>query len=154
MNSPKKNDQSGCGLKRLFILMIFLLPLTINAQQPGVAINNTGNPPDPSAMLDVSASKMGVLIPRISILDLPAFPAPGLLVYVYDLDPGFWYYDGFTWSRLMRTTDEKWKGNPDIYYANGKVAIGTSLPTVALDVESNSATADGLDINLTGTGDP
>ena len=81
--------RSGIAGWLCWICTVASAPLTA---QTGVSINSTGTPPDPKAMLDVSASDKGILIPRISMLMLPASPPAGLLVYVQDLDPGFWYY--------------------------------------------------------------
>lgn len=94
--------------------------------QPGVAINITGTPPDPSAILDVSSLNKGILIPRIdqltgaqdntTIVD----PATGLLIYskINGGDPGF-YYNSSTipnsplWEKLAidnpTETYNKWR---------------------------------------------
>ncbi|MEI6765645.1 MAG: glycine-rich protein [Bacteroidota bacterium] len=49
----------------------------------GTAINATGNPPDPSAGLDISFNDKGVLIPRMSEIDRNAIvnPASGLMIF-------------------------------------------------------------------------
>jgi|GEM_PF-2538794 len=146
---------TAAGYARVIIaLCLTACSFFLKAQEPGVSINTTGNPPDPSAILDVTSADKGILIPRISMLSLPMTPAPGLLVYIYDADAGFWYYDGMGWFKVMRTVDQRWYGNPDIFYTGGKVGIGTMYPSVSLDVESSSPSSDGLDINNTGTGDP
>lgn len=135
-------------------ICVMMSSLTMRAQDNGVSINNTGNPPDPSAMLDVTSSEKGILIPRISMINLPVAPAPGLLIYIVDVDPGFWYFDGGGWRKLMRTVDQKWFGSPDIYFMGGRAGIGTIYPSAILDLENSGSTGDGLDINNTGSGDP
>lgn len=67
-----------------------------------IAVNNTGNPPDSAAMLDISSSNRGFLIPRIDFNDRPD-PAPaGLLIFVIANGPygnnAFYFYDGTMWK--------------------------------------------------------
>ncbi|MFZ4522409.1 MAG: hypothetical protein ACOYNC_11930, partial [Bacteroidales bacterium] len=90
-----------------FVAMIMLISSSSFAQ---VSINTTGNQPDNSAMLDVSATNKGVLIPRIALtgtndVTTVSSPAASLLVYntatVSDVTPGFYYYDGAAWKRLV-----------------------------------------------------
>jgi len=70
--------------------------------QTGVAINTTGAEPDNSAMLDVSGSDKGILIPRMTETQRTAIgsPAKGLLVYQNDGTEGFYYYTGSSWTRM------------------------------------------------------
>ena len=81
----------------LTIAFCNLLPTFIGTAfaQQGVSINNTGNPPDNSAMLDVSSANKGVLVPRMTEVQKLAIttPANGLLIYQTDNIIGFWYYD-------------------------------------------------------------
>ncbi|HRS54804.1 MAG TPA: hypothetical protein P5250_08880, partial [Bacteroidales bacterium] len=49
----------------LFILMMFF-SFNKSSAQGGAAINTTGNPADPSAMLDISSTTKGILIPRMT----------------------------------------------------------------------------------------
>jgi hypothetical protein len=75
----------------------------INAQNVG--INQTGSDPDNSAMLDVSATNKGFLVPRMTKTQkfLIPNPANGLLVYQTDDTSGFWYYEQNQWVPLMRS---------------------------------------------------
>jgi hypothetical protein len=72
-----------------------------------VSINTTGNVPDGSAMLDVSATNKGILVPRVALTgttDATTIftPATSLLVYntatVSDVVPGYYYNSGSTAS--------------------------------------------------------
>jgi hypothetical protein len=72
-----------------------------------VSINTTGNLPDVSAMLDVSAANKGILVPRVALTGTTdavtiAAPATSLLVYntatVNDVIPGYYYNSGSTGS--------------------------------------------------------
>jgi hypothetical protein len=90
-------------------LLLFATALLLGIQsyaQTGVAINTTGNEPDTSAMLDVSSTEKGMLIPRMTEAQRTAIaiPAKGLLVYQNDGTEGFYYYDGSAWTRLSSGT--------------------------------------------------
>lgn len=54
--------------------------------------------PDPSAMLDITATGKGILIPRMPMASRPATPATGLLIYQTDNTPGFYVYNGSAWT--------------------------------------------------------
>ncbi len=126
----------------------------LSGQTTGVSINSSGAPPDPKAMLDVSAADKGILIPRISMLMLPAAPPTGLMVYVQDLDPGFWYYTGTAWAKLLPAAEEKWQGTPNIFYSAGNVGIGTTAPSLKLAIDASGTSDNGINLNHSGSGDP
>jgi uncharacterized protein (TIGR02145 family) len=81
-----------------------LLPTAVFAQ--GVAINTTGAAADSSAMLDVSSTTKGILIPRITEAQKLAItsPATGLLIYQTDNAAGFWYFNGTIWVQSITGT--------------------------------------------------
>lgn len=58
--------------------------------------------PDPSSLLDLSASDKGLLVPRLNTIQRIAIvlPATGLLVYDTD-DNSFWYFDGTVWVQAI-----------------------------------------------------
>jgi hypothetical protein len=80
-------------------LVSVLHPAYTHAQS--VAINADSSLPDPSAILDLKSSIKGFLAPRMTQAqrDLIAIPAIGLLIYQTDNTPGFYYYDGASWTR-------------------------------------------------------
>jgi len=88
--------------RKLLLFATFLLLGIQTYAQTGVAINTTGNDPDTSAMLDVSSTEKGILIPRMTEADRTAIasPANGLLVYQNDGTVGFYYFDGTVWKNL------------------------------------------------------
>ena len=63
--------------------MIFFT-IRISAQE-GVAINKANANPDASALLDISSTEKGILIPRMTQTQRSAIAAPanGLLIYQY-----------------------------------------------------------------------
>jgi hypothetical protein len=85
----------------LVCLMIALFASKASAQSQNVSINTTGNVPDNSAILDVSSTDKGLLIPRMTTAQRTAIllPATGLLVYDTNFDQ-FWYFDGTIWVTI------------------------------------------------------
>lgn len=66
-----------------------------------VGINSDNSNPDASAMLDVSSTDKGLLIPRMDSTSRQGIsnPANGLLVFDTDFN-SFWYYTNSTWLNL------------------------------------------------------
>ncbi len=66
-----------------------------------VAINTNNSDPDGSAMLDISSSDRGVLIPRMSSDERENINNPANGLMVYDMaDLAFYYFNGQEWLRL------------------------------------------------------
>jgi hypothetical protein len=93
-------------IRKLFLFIFILLFNFSNIfAQGGVAVNNTGVPPDHSAILDVSSNCKGLLIPRViltSIYDTITIPNPALSLLVYNFGTvlfpaGFYYWNGSQW---------------------------------------------------------
>ncbi len=83
----------------------------INNDGDGVLISNTGvyidvltKTADKDAILDLESDDKGIMIPRLTAANRPATPNTGLLIYQVDNTPGFYYYDGTTWTRIDNTT--------------------------------------------------
>jgi|GEM_PF-768657 len=85
---------------QIALALVFTLGLSVSVQSQNVAISNDGSDPDPSAMLDIKAEAMGLLIPRIIESNRPASPATGLLIFQIDNGPGFYFYDGTGWQKI------------------------------------------------------
>jgi hypothetical protein len=89
-------------MKKLSIFLIAnVIAINFAFSQNGVSINTTGNPADNSAMLDVSSTSKGLLIPRVALTDIHdgltiLLPATSLLVYNTGgaLAAGYWYNSG------------------------------------------------------------
>ena len=127
------------------ILIIIVIMLSYNASlMAQVGINTTT--PDPSSMLDIQSTEKGLLIPRMTLVERNNIPSPaqGLMVYQTDNTPGFYYYNGSTWSAIVAAEDDKWiVQGVNMYNANtGKVGIGTSSPDAPLDIEATNAAID------------
>lgn len=93
-------------LRSLPAVAVIGLTATVNAQNRGVAVNATGAAPNDMAILDVSSTTKGMLIPRMTLAQRNAIAAPipqGLTVYVDDAvntNDGFWIREYNTWVRL------------------------------------------------------
>jgi len=87
-------------LKNIYFLLIFIVIFNINLYSQGVAINTTGSIADSSAILDISASNKGLLIPRMSEIERNAIikPAVGLLIFNTTTNC-FNFWDGNLWKQ-------------------------------------------------------
>ena len=102
---------------RLFAIACVISTMAVfNARSQSnqnVSINNTGNPPDPSAVLDVNSANKGMLIPRVSLqstTDITTISSPANSLLVYNTNAsmtgggvGFWYWDvaANAWQKLL-----------------------------------------------------
>ena len=70
--------------------------LSIPIWAQGIAINDNGVSPNGAAMLDVSSTSKGVLIPRMTKAQRDAIgtPVASLMIYQTDNTPGFYFHDG------------------------------------------------------------
>lgn len=104
------------------ILLCYLLfvGFRLSAQ---VAISNSTNPPNSSAMLDIQSTNKGLLLPRIDFNNVPANPATGLLFYITANGPfgnGLYIYDGVGWRMLGSSTFylEQHTGGGIVFYVD------------------------------------
>ena len=126
-------------MKKLIPFLLLFLSYSALAQ---VGINATGTAPAPSAMLDVSSTNKGVLVPRMNAVQKGNIPnkVEGLMVYDTDAHQ-FSYWTGSVWVNFGTTASiAGWvtSGN-NIYNANtGNVGIGTTAPKEKLEINSGS----------------
>ncbi len=80
-------------MKRNLLIGICIILLSTGSYGQ-VAINETGASPDSSAILDISSTNKGLLIPRVTTAERNAIGTTqtGLLVYDTDTE-SFWYFD-------------------------------------------------------------
>jgi hypothetical protein len=68
----------------------------------GVAINTTGDPPHPSARLDVTHTSKGLLLPRLTSAQRDAVINPAVGLIIFNTTAGrIEYWRGNQWMRLM-----------------------------------------------------
>jgi hypothetical protein len=85
---------------KLTLVVSLLLGITFNAYTQNIGINNPT--PDASALLDLTSSTQGLLIPRMSSIDRNLIPAPATGLIVYDLTLSrFMFYNGVSWNGLL-----------------------------------------------------
>lgn len=82
-------------------ILLFLGSQFLFSQTDNVGIGTTT--PDNSAILDLSTTARGFLVPRMTSAQRTAItsPAQGLLVYQIDGTDGFYYYNGTLWLRIL-----------------------------------------------------
>ncbi|MCF8258056.1 MAG: hypothetical protein K9J06_10895 [Flavobacteriales bacterium] len=119
------------------VLCLGLAANTASAQD-GVLIDYVGTTRDASAILDVRSATQGVMVPRVALTTgtgsaAPvAAPAASLLIYntatVGDVTPGYYYWNGTGWTRLMsgNTTPLTGTGTAD-YLARWTSTTGLSI---------------------------
>lgn len=86
----------------IFFLVFVHFQLSYNLLSAQIGIGTTN--PDASAKLQIDATTQGVLLPRLTLIQMQAIsnPASGLLVYCTNCNPvGFRFYNGSAWSELM-----------------------------------------------------
>jgi len=81
----------------LFVLLLISF-LCVKAQNVGIGTVQ----PNGSAILDVTSTSQGILIPRMTEAQriLIPLPAQGLMVYQTDIDTGFYFFKGTAWKNL------------------------------------------------------
>jgi len=81
-------------MKKSLLVLVTILMLTTSSFAQ-VAINTDGATPDASAILDISSTDKGLLIPRMTTDNRINNITPVTSLMVYDTDTeSFWYYDG------------------------------------------------------------
>ena len=112
--------------KIIFLVIVLSIGLNTIGQ---VAINNDGSEPDGSAMLDVKSTNRGLLIPRMTQIEISAIsnPANGLIVFS-DTDNKFYGYVAI---------DNEWK---EILYGTGTIIPWNCGDVIIDDRDSQSYT--------------
>ena len=140
-------------MKTLLITLLVATALFARAQ---VSVNMTGTPADSSAMLDVSSTSKGMLVPRMTLAqrNLIIKPATGLMIYQTNNTPGFYYNSGTptapAWALVGGTTGQWLTNGTSLYYNAGNVGIGISTPTTKLEVAGGDALLNGLTVGKGG----
>ncbi len=105
---------------KYIVPIVLLLLMHFNGFSQNVGINSSGATPDASAGLDVDFTDKGILIPRVALTSITdattiASPTASLLIYntasvgtvPNNIFPGFYYWDGNGWARLMNNASQK-----------------------------------------------
>lgn len=87
-------------------LLFACVLVSLNHYSQNVAINATGAAPVASAMLDITSTTSGLLIPRMTSVQRVAIASPATGLKVYDTTTGsFWYFNGTVWVELLGTNN-------------------------------------------------
>ena len=87
-------------------LFYFLIVFSSVSFSQNVAINATGAAPVASAMLDITSTTRGLLIPRMSSVDRGFIASPATGLQVYDTTTGtFWWFNGVIWVEQLGTNN-------------------------------------------------
>lgn len=125
------------------IITLIIVTYSFLAQAQNVGINSTGAAPANCAMLDITASDKGLLVPRVALTNVTIYspligtPVAGLLVYSTAAPTGgngtgYYYWTGTLWANLI---DNITPGNP--WYVGGN--IGTTASTAAYGSTINNS---------------
>jgi hypothetical protein len=161
-------------MKRIVLLLLLFTSLGFSQ----VGVNTTT--PDPSSMLDVSATNKGALFPRVSLsnvtlttLDGTNTAATGLLIWNTNATTtggngvGYYYFNGTIWVPVVQTgaNDHDWyevgttiapNAITDNMFHTGNIAIGKNtidaLSNPKLDIENNTSGSTVLKLRDVSTG--
>jgi hypothetical protein len=160
---PNKAPKPDIQMKPNYLLVIAVCMLQLIAYKPAlsqnIAINNSGNNPAASAMLDIQSSDKGLLIPQVnltSLSDAVTIAAPANSLLVYNTNPalpegkGYYYNAGSStvpsWTRLA--SGAAWKPAGNAGTVPGTDFIGTT-DARGLMLKTNNIQSGYID--LTGT---
>ncbi len=129
-------------MKRTLILLLIIALSSPLLAQVGIGTAS----PDPSAILDLTSSSKGFLIPRVTNHSAIVSPAEGLIVY--DLTThSHWFFQNSSWMSLSSTppAENPWRisGNTGNFLSS---FIGT-LDTVPIRFKVNNAPSGIIDYN-------
>jgi hypothetical protein len=131
-------------MKKIFAMIIMALSFSRGYSQ-NIGVNATGAIPHPSAMLDVSSTTKGMLIPRMTAAQRIAISSPATGLQVYDTDNNScWFYNGSSWAQLSAGgASSYWlTGGSDIYNNNaGNVGIGINTPIAKFHIKGSTNTS-------------
>lgn len=100
-------------MRKILLFTTVILFIHGNADAQSLAVNATGVAASSSAMLDVSSTTKGMLLPRMTSAQRTAIAAPaeGLIVYQTDAPIGLYVYRSGSWIIIGTGTDWSIIGN-------------------------------------------
>ncbi|MDG1841073.1 MAG: tail fiber domain-containing protein [Crocinitomicaceae bacterium] len=157
--------------RSLLVFFVSFFSFTFCFSQ-AIGINSTNSSPDASAILDITSTSKGFLLPRMTSSQMSniSSPATGLMVYQTNGTPGFYFYSGNAWVKIdadgVPVEDDpevgtntanyipKWNGTElvtgTINDYQGKLGIGVSSPTT-YSIQGPSSFSLGVDLSSGGT---
>lgn len=109
----------------------------------GLALNTTGSAAAASAMLDVTSTTRGVLIPRMTTTQMNAISSPATGLMVYNTTTGsFYYYTGSVWQAVgaggSGTVTSVSSGNLTPVFSTS-VSNATTTPSISYSLSNSAA---------------
>jgi hypothetical protein len=121
-------------VSRIYIILFFISSCLIGttAKGQGQSINTNGALASPSAILDVTSTSQGVLIPRMTTAQRNAIssPATGLMIFQTDSTAGFYYYNGTAWSAVGGGSSLPSGITGDLLYYNGSAWVSLGIGSI------------------------
>lgn len=110
--------------KLIFILITFISMSDLIAQNIGIGTTT----PNASAILEISSSNKGLLLPRLTDTSSVASPAKGLMIY-NNTNNKLWYYDGARWQQAVANGG----GMDSIWFRTRDTVVYTAKPYVGIN---------------------
>ena len=139
--------------KLVSLCLLSTLCLSVITAQNNIGINNTS--PDASAVLDITATDRGVLIPRMSTADRTAISNPAEGLMVFDSSTGsFWFHATAGWKEITELDNDSDPGNElqTLSYSNVtkdlSISNGNSVSLAGLADDLDWAQGTGVVYNL------
>src|SRR5678815_228222 len=82
------------------IIITALISFTIITNAQSVAVNTNGNSADASAILDVSSTSKGFLLPRMTTMQRTGISSPANGLLVFDTDTKTYWYFSTSWKEI------------------------------------------------------
>jgi len=87
------------------LFLSFLLAVAVKCHAQGVGINEVSDNPDPSAILDVSSTNRGQLLPRMTTEQRDAIPNPAQSLLIYNVSSKcFEFWENGLWQAMTCAT--------------------------------------------------
>ncbi len=116
----------------IFLIVTIVSTHFLHAQSVGIGTTTPSN----SAVLDVSSTSKGLLIPRMSTLQRTSIPSPVAGLMVYDTDfKEYYHHDGSNWKKVLN--NNVWNTSSTrnyVYNSKDSVGIGATTPDEKLHV--------------------
>ena len=135
-------------MKKKTIIPFFFLSLVIQYKIfAQLGINSTGVAPNDNAMLDISSTTKGLLIPRMNTSERIALAHTKGLTVFDNTTNSYWYSDGAAWVNLITNLTNPWlvSGNNISNTNMGNVGIGTNSPKAFLNISAGKTVLFGAD---------
>jgi hypothetical protein len=120
-------------MQKIILAILILVTLTTNAQ---IGIGTSS--PSASAKLEIASTSKGLLLPRVALTgtaDVATITSPATALLVYNtatagtspnnVTPGFYFYSGAAWVRLVTPTDNVTNVTGTVAVANGGTGATT-----------------------------